>query len=127
SSGDDRHGSRGRIPSKSLRNHDRSNVTSLSFHRGRENVRGIAPSLRFLPGSLAGVSVVGHNHVVDGARGNRGPRFTGLRGRPKNALHGHGHRIPQTMPLENRLSALTPRRVKGFRTGADVIDWVASD
>src|SRR5207237_8009428 len=116
-----------RIPSKSLRNHDRSNVTSLSFHRGRENVRGIAPSLRLLTGSVAGLSVVGHDHVVDGTGGNRGPSFTGLRGRPKKALHGHGHRIPQTVPLENRLRAFTPRRVKGRRTGADVIDRIPDD
>src|SRR5207244_323670 len=72
-------------------------------------------------------SVVGHDHVVDGAGGNRGPSFTGLRGRPKKALHGHGHRIPQTVPLENRLRAFTPRSVKGRRTGADVIDRIPND
>src|SRR5436309_1685392 len=108
SSGDDRDRSRGGIPSKSLRNHDRSRVTSLSFHRGGENVRGIAPSLRFLPRRLAGPSVLGHDHVVYGAGGRRGPNFAGLRGRPKNALHGRGHRIPQTVPLEDRLRPLTP-------------------
>ncbi len=31
------------------------------------------------------------------------------------------------MPLENRLRALTPRRVKGRRTGADVVDRIPDD
>ena len=67
-SGDDRHRSRGLIPSKSLRNHDRSNVTSLSFHRGRENVRGIAPSLRFLPVDGASGMVIEKRLTVERAR-----------------------------------------------------------
>src|SRR5207247_3385753 len=48
SSGDDRDRSRGGIPSKSLRNHDRSRLASLYLHRGSKHVRGIATSLRFL-------------------------------------------------------------------------------
>src|SRR5439155_14330516 len=63
----------------------------------------------------------------DGAGGRRGPNFGGLRGRPKNALHGRGHRIPKTVPLENRLRALTPRRVQGRRAGADVVDRIPDD
>src|SRR5439155_9733181 len=127
SSGDDRDRSRGGIPSKSLRNHNRSHLASLSFHRGRKNVRGIALSLRFLPRRFAGPSVVGHDHVVDGAGGRRGPNFVGLRGRPKNALHGRGHRIPQTVPLEDRLRPLTPRRAQGRWAGADVVDRIPDD